>query len=186
MIELSTATVFTLLFYQAVTCASMAAPFCSDVHIVGLLSLPLMFVIFGILIMLFVVDLEHQILPDTLVFTLLALTSMISVIRSESIYADLVAGFAVSLFLLALNFLTKGRGMGLGDVKLVIPLGMLIGIANALYWMTTSFVIGAVVGGGLILIGKAHFGKHIPFGPFLIFAFALIYLFGFPDILPLV
>ena len=98
--------------------------------------------------------------------------------RHEALFTSLLTGFGAALFLLILNLATLGKGMGLGDVKLAIPLGMLLGWPNTFYWMTLSFVLGAAVGVFLIAIGKAHFGKHIPFGPFLVLGYLIILIAG--------
>jgi len=187
LIELGTALLAVMFALKVLECVSSITPLCTDLHTLGLFSLLLFGLLIIILVTIFVIDFEHQLIPDNLVFALLPVVFLVALIEHETLFSDLVAGFGAALFLLSLNFLTKGRGMGLGDVKLAIPLGMILGAINTFYWMNTSFVIGAVAGVILILVGKAHFGKHIPFGPFLILAFFLIYLFGFPvSLFPLV
>lgn len=82
------------------------------------------------------------------------------------------------LFFWALWYLTKGKGLGFGDVKLAIPLGLLVGWPDILVWLLSSFWIGAVVGLLLIVSGKAKFGKPIPFGPFLIIGTLVALIWG--------
>ncbi len=86
--------------------------------------------------------------------------------------------FLASNFFLFLNFITKGRGMGLGDVKLVAAMGLFFWDWKGLVvWLMVSFFVGAFVGIALLLSGKAKLGKQIPFGPFLIVSF-FVMLFG--------
>ena len=68
--------------------------------------------------------------------------------------------------------------MGFGDVKLAIPLALLVGWPYVFVWLLASFVSGAVVGVALLAIGKAHLGKPIPFGPFLILGALVALIWG--------
>lgn len=139
--------------------------------------LPFSFVLAGILVAIFLIDLEHKLVPDILVFPLLFLTLVLSLfLNFSSASASLFAGFISSTFLLLIFFLTRGRGMGLGDVKLALPLGILMGITKFYYWLFTSFLLGATVGVILILLKKAKPKDRIAFGPYLIISFFFSWL----------
>lgn len=146
----------------------------------GVFALPYLLAICIFLIAVFVIDLEHKIIPDEFSFSLYAI-GLIGLIgtNSDDFYLTLFISTLPALFLLFLHFITRGRGMGLGDVKLVLFAPLILGTWQAtVSWMMLSFIIGAVVGVFFILIGRASFGKQIPFGPFLIAAFFLILLFS--------
>jgi leader peptidase (prepilin peptidase)/N-methyltransferase len=67
--------------------------------------------------------------------------------------------------------LTAGRGMGLGDVALAPVLGLVLGWLGwgpALIGLGAGFVVGAIVGVGLIASGRARRGSKVPHGPFLL------------------
>ena len=66
--------------------------------------------------------------------------------------------------------------MGLGDVKLAIPLGLWLGLEKGLNWIMTSFILGGIVAYILLLLGKAKMKTKIAFGPFLIIGFWIILL----------
>lgn len=85
--------------------------------------------------------------------------------------AILIGGFFLSLIII-----TRGKGMGGGDVKLGAFMGIMLGFPNALFALVLSFVTGAIFSVGLIIAGKKHFGQTIPFGPFLVLG-SLIMLF---------
>lgn len=121
-----------------------------------------------ILISIFFIDLDHQIIPDVLVFAGIAITFIFNFS-----FFNLFSGFLAALFLLFLHFITRGRGMGLGDVKLSILGGMVVGLNNVFYWLALAFLTGAVVGCILILVKKYGFKSKIAFGPFLVFALFL-------------
>lgn len=88
-------------------------------------------------------------------------------IVAEPLIYGIITGFAIALFFLALIFVTKGRGMGGGDVKLGAFIGLVSGFPNGLLSLMLSFMTGAVVGIFLMAFGKKKLGQTIPFGPFL-------------------
>lgn len=144
----------------------------------GLLTLPLLLVIASIFIAIFVIDYEHQIIPDELVFFTMSIIFFAYLLGDVPIYIPLLSGFSTATFLLLLNIFTFGKGMGLGDVKFAIPAGMVLSFPLSLVWMFLSFLMGAIVGLVLIASGKSKFGKHIPFGPFLVLSFFITLLYG--------
>ena len=68
--------------------------------------------------------------------------------------------------------------MGLGDVKLVGPLTLLMGWPRVLIGLFLSFSIGAVIGLTMVALKKRTFRQSIPFGPFLVIGTALSLLVG--------
>ena len=170
LIELSTALLFVAVYTLKGTTLQ------------GGIVIPYLLAITSALIIIFIIDLEHKLIPDEPVFFILSL-SLINLILSSSdkFYAILFTAFLAALFILFLNFITKGRGMGLGDVKLVLALGLsFYDWKILLIWLFGSFIIGAVVGVFLIAIGKARFGKQIPLGPFIILSFFIAMFWGNP------
>lgn len=150
----------------------------------GFLLLPIKEFLFllpvlSILIAIFVIDLEHQIIPDELIFVGLAIViSAFLIFGFKDLFLYLLAGLSASVFLLAVNLATRGRGMGLGDVKLAIFIGTMLGPSQSLIWMFLSFVIGALVGIILMGVGHARLKTKIPFGPFMVIGFFVALLFG--------
>lgn len=99
-----------------------------------------------------------------------------ALIIAEPLLLSLLTGFAIGAFFYSLILITRGKGMGGGDVKLGAFLGIMLGFPSALFALIISFLTGAVFSIGLILTGKKHFGQTIPFGPFLVLG-SLIMLF---------
>lgn len=95
---------------------------------------------------------------------------------SEPLFFGISTGLAIAGFFYVLIIITKGKGMGGGDVKLGAFIGLMLGFPNAVLALILSFLTGAVFSVGLIVSGKKHFGEIIPFGPFLVFG-SLIALF---------
>lgn len=78
----------------------------------------------------------------------------------------------------AIILLSRGRGMGMGDLKLMAALGLLFGWPDILMIFILASVIGAAV--SLILMGlrKKTMQSHLPLGPFLVLGAWLTFFFG--------
>ncbi len=138
--------------------------------------LGLMYVLFlaAALMAIFAIDWEHGLILDESVFWPYLITiDFLILFAPENFYAHLLAGLGCGLFLLAINLLTHGRGMGLGDVKLSLFLGTAAGIWSSFVYMFWAFIIGALVGIILIVLNKKQMTSQIAFGPFLILGFVV-------------
>lgn len=136
-------------------------------------------IIFSILVLIFVIDLEHQIIPDSLVFTGIFVTfAKLIIVDNQGIYQGFVSGLFAATFLLIVHLLTKGKGMGLGDVKFAILGGLLMGPKLTPVWLFLAFLTGAIVGIILILGRRAGLKDKIAFGPFLIVGLVATYIWG--------
>jgi prepilin signal peptidase PulO-like enzyme (type II secretory pathway) len=121
-----------------------------------------------LLMFLLVFDLKYMILPDFGVFMLIGL-ALIGVIFDEvNIIPYLLSAAGGFLFLGGIHWLTKGRGMGFGDAKLAIFMGLFLGWSKIVVAFYVAFITGAVVGLMMILLRKAGRRSQIAFGPFLI------------------
>ncbi len=87
--------------------------------------------------------------------------------------AAVIGGFFYSLIII-----TKGKGMGGGDVKLGAFIGLVLGFPQALFALVLAFITGALFSVALILLGKKHFGQTIPFGPFLVLGSLIMVFWG--------
>lgn len=148
----------------------------------------LTWVLFSGLIVIFFVDLEHQIIPDDVVAPLIILfslrqffplpTSFSSFSLLTSHFSSFVSGIGSFLFMFSIYIITKGQGMGFGDVKLAFLIGLVLGYPKIIVAFYLAFLTGAFVGVILILVRKAKFGQKIAFGPFLCLATTVTYLWG--------
>lgn len=174
-------------FLEVVTAALFALVTYFAPHIVQniewLMAIPSLFVLpylwfmVSVMVAVFIVDLEHQIIPDEFVFGAYTLTVLLLIFFSGAVWVQLFAGFVASLFLLFTNLITKGKGMGLGDVKFVL-LGASLTPLLVLVWMFLSFFIGSIVGATLMALGQKRFGDKIAFGPFLVVAYIITLFSG--------
>jgi leader peptidase (prepilin peptidase) / N-methyltransferase len=141
------------------------------------------------LIALTFIDIDHQLLPDSLTLPLLWLGLLLSLwgpqpgspvpvdVRSSLIGA--VAGY-VSLWSVyhLFRLLTGKEGMGYGDFKLFAALGAWLGWQMLLGTILIAALVGAGVGVALILFRRHQRATPIPFGPFLAAAAWLMLMCG--------
>ena len=71
------------------------------------------------------------------------------------------------VFFFLIVLISKGKGMGFGDVKLAGLMGLILGWPNIIFALFLSFLSGATVGLALVILNKKGLKSQIPFGPFL-------------------
>ena len=99
-------------------------------------------------------------------------------IESWELLYTLIASLVIAVFFLLLIVLTKGRGMGGGDVKLGFLIGLVVGFPASIVAIFLAFVLGALYSVGLVLLKKKSVKDAIPFGPFLILGCFIALFFG--------
>ena len=132
---------------------------------------------------MFWIDVDHYLLPDTLTLSLLWAGL---VANSFGLFTDLnsavwgaVAGYlALWLVFWGFKLATGKEGMGYGDFKLLAAIGAWMGWQVLAMVILVSSLVGAVLGIGAILLAGRDKAKPIPFGPYLILAAWIVYLFG--------
>jgi leader peptidase (prepilin peptidase) / N-methyltransferase len=142
--------------------------------------LPALLVLTWSLVVATAIDLEHRIIPNRLTFRLpvVLLPLLVFAAAVDGAWPDLLRGIiaavavpGVMLALSELFRLLRGQpGIGMGDIKLAISLGLVIGYLGGFelvvfaYATIISAVVIAIV---LLLAGKAKLASRIPFGPYL-------------------
>jgi prepilin signal peptidase PulO-like enzyme (type II secretory pathway) len=139
------------------------------------------------LVALLVYDLRWMLLPNVLVFPLIAVAVLESAIRysvqigqSPLNYAQsVIFGIAIlgGLYWVLYTF-SKGKWVGYGDVKLGVFMGIALGFRHALLALFLANIIGFIVVLPGLLTGKLKRTTRVPFGPFLIAAFFIAFLWG--------
>ena len=78
-----------------------------------------------------------------------------------------------------LILITRGKGMGMGDLKIIIPLGFIFGWPDILFIIVFANVVGAVVGLIAISLGTKKMKGTLPFGPFLAIGAGTTFFFSY-------
>lgn len=149
----------------------------------------------SLFIVLGVIDLEHRLILNKIVFPALAVALIIDVFLPPPGIVDIylsqpwsgivngvmggVMGFALllAIYLLSL-FIYKQEGMGLGDIKMAALIGLVTGFPLVFVALIMGAIMGGLVGGILLLLKIKNRKETIPFGPFLSLATIATLLWG--------
>jgi leader peptidase (prepilin peptidase)/N-methyltransferase len=137
--------------------------------------LPLLLVLGSAGVALTLIDFDHHRLPDAIVLPLYPVTLVGLVFAGLMSHDWPLASTAIGagswlLLIGGLWFITGGRGMGFGDVKVAPLLGATLGwisVGSALVGLLGAFLLGGLFGIGLLVSGRAGRQAKMPFGPFL-------------------
>ncbi|MEE8131748.1 MAG: prepilin peptidase [Candidatus Paceibacterota bacterium] len=156
-------------------------------------------VIFLLFLLLSIIDFRQYIIPNqinlSLAFlgvVLIILNSQFSILNSflghytslfsftENIWLShfVAALFGIAIFWLII-FLSKGKAMGWGDLKLVGALGLTFGWPDIIMVLMLSFLVGGIFSAILLIKGKKKMKDVVSFGPFLIIGATLTFFFGY-------
>jgi len=129
-----------------------------------------LFIVSSFLITIFVYDLKHYIIPDKIIYLAIAIALIFNLLKSDFQWKSdfLISAFAASLFFLLIVLVSRGRWMGVGDIKLAFLMGLVLGWPGILVALLSAFYIGAIFGLGLMALGKKKLKSEVPFAPFLV------------------
>jgi len=132
------------------------------------------------LIVVFFADLKYGIIPDKIVLPAIIISFLYLILNTYYLIPPhLLSALGAGLFFLALLIVTRGKGMGFGDVKFAFLMGLILGFPNIVVALYIAFLTGAIVGCILIIWKRREtFGTVIPFGPFLATGTLLSIFFG--------
>jgi leader peptidase (prepilin peptidase)/N-methyltransferase len=128
------------------------------------------------LVIIFVYDFRHYIIPDKIIYSAIALSGIwylasgifLNAYTKYEILNTLYAAFGAAVFFGTIVLISRGRWMGLGDVKLAFLMGLFLGWPNILVALLIAVFLGAIIGLGLVIAGQKKLRSEIPFGPFLV------------------
>ena len=135
------------------------------------------------MVVLFAIDLEHQILPNEITLPGIAIGFLCAHFLPPGWESSLVGLLVGGLFpfLIAEAYLRiRGReGMGMGDFKMLAMVGAFLGWPLVGITLILACVLGVVIGGGALLIARRDMATRIPFGTFIaVAALACAYFEG--------
>lgn len=146
----------------------------------GLRAELLFYLIFSaFLIPMAFIDLEHMLIPDILCYPGIAVGLLLNFINGN--YRDPVLGMLLGagfMFLVRIigRLIYKQEALGEGDIMLVALLGAFLGVKGVTLAVFLGYIVGAIVGLGLLIFKIKGVREAVPFGPLLIIG-VLIYVF---------
>ena len=134
----------------------------------------------GALVLLLATDLDQRMLPDAVTLPMIPAALVILLLGWDPLLAGkefglasgLAAGIAFPLLLFAGSAVLRG-GLGLGDVKLLVSVGLVSGVSALL----SGLLIASLSFGALLVVllalGRVALRSYVPFGPVIILAAAI-------------
>lgn len=146
--------------------------------IVGQVSLWLYWYFIAILIVIFVYDLKHYLIPDKVTIPAMVIVFILNLVLGVG-FVNLALGAIIGAgFFWVQHYLSKGKWVGGGDIRLGALIGFMLGQYGILITLFIAYITGAVVGLGLLAAGKKKLQSKMPFGPFLSIAAIIALLWG--------
>lgn len=154
---------------EIITGAVFLITFLVSLHLSPMLTV-LHLIVVSCLLIIFFADRAYGIIPfPVVVIATLASVGIIVLSESSSILVHGVSGIVASLLFFIVFFVTRGKGMGFGDVVYAFFMGFLLGFPAIIFGLYIAFITGAVVSLILVMLRKKRLrGGTIPFGPFLV------------------
>lgn len=136
---------------------------------------------FLLLIFVVIADFQYLIIPD---FFIILLSMLALILGGANYISGLLAIVCATVFFTLLYFaaswIFKKEALGLGDIKLMLPLAFVLGWPWVLLAIFLSFIVGGFFATILLLFKQKKIGQALPFGPFLIVGFILSYFWAAP------
>jgi len=173
LVELATGLLFVFIFRQDATL--LLSGYTALIFLrIGFLLLASCF-----LIIIFISDLKYYIIPDKIIYPAIIISLIVNSLIALQQYGfskkaiwlmanGWLAAFGAAAFFLLIVLVSRGKWMGWGDPKLVLFMGLLLGFPKIILALFLAFLIGAIMGIGLIISGKKTLKSEVPFGPFLV------------------
>lgn len=161
----------------------------------NLLSLIYYWIIACFLIIIFIYDLRYYLIPDKIVYLGIGIIFFYNIFNSyfiiqpaenpfgiqynsSFIINSLLSALLASIFFLIIFLISRGQWMGFGDVELAFLMGLFLGFPKILLALLLSFLIGAIIGIGLVIFKKKELKSEVPFAPFLVIATFIALFWG--------
>ncbi|MBI2033632.1 MAG: prepilin peptidase [Candidatus Liptonbacteria bacterium] len=193
LVEILCGLIFVFVPFQVLTPSNIQ-------HLTSYLAAFLWILVFLTLLLITLIDLRLNLIPDEANIFLVILGVLLIILTAshfslaegsflgpyaaitglrQNIWLNhLIAAISSGLFFGLLIVITRGRGMGGGDLKLGAALGVVFGWPDILAILASAFIIGSLFSLVWILRRKKTLKSAMPFGPFLAIASVLIFFFG--------
>lgn len=129
-------------------------------------------------LIIFIIDLEHFLILDSVIFFGIALTSVLNLaldIKLSLFFSVFGSNFLGGIFsailmsapFCALWYFSNEKALGFGDVKLALLLGIVFGWPLVFVNVFLAIMLGGLVSAWLLVFGGKNLKSHVPFGTFL-------------------
>lgn len=140
------------------------------------LAVALLFI--SLLVIINVSDIAYMLIPDKILLFFLPLLIVGRILSPLEPWWDSIVGAVLGFSLLLLIAIISKGGMGGGDIKLFLLIGLVLGTFNTLLTLFLSSVIGMFIGVIVLQIRRQGRKTPVPFGPSIAIAAIIVYFYG--------
>jgi prepilin signal peptidase PulO-like enzyme (type II secretory pathway) len=147
-----------------------------DFTLFSIINIFFLLVISCLLIVIFVYDLKHYLILDKIIYPTIIIVFLYQLFSvwdfgNWNLFGAWSLMFGALLggaFFGIIVFVSRGRWMGIGDIKLGFLMGLFLGLNLFLVALFVTFLSGAIISAILLALKKKKLKSEIPFGPFLV------------------
>ncbi len=138
----------------------------------------ILLLLISVLIVCSVIDLKYKIIPNKITYPSIIIALILSFILNHITFISSFIGILIPGGLLLLLALLYGKGLGMGDVKLVAVIGAVLGWQFTLLGIFIGSFFGAIIGITLMITGVIDRRTRIPFGPLISIGIIISIFYG--------
>jgi len=134
--------------------------------------------IVAVMTVIFIYDLRWFLILDRVTLPACLILFLINLFLGFSWQNLLISGIIGGSFFLVQFIISRGKWIGGGDIRLGLLIGLALAWPDSILAIFLAYIIGSVVGIGLILTKKKGMKSEIPLGTFLSVATVITLFFG--------
>jgi len=119
------------------------------------------------LIIIFLYDLKYYLIPDKISLPAMVVALIFNIFLYNIFINYLLAALIAGGFFFLQFIISKGKWIGGGDIRLGLLIGLMLGWPNILVALIISYILGSIIGLGLIIAKRATMKSPVPLGTFL-------------------
>jgi leader peptidase (prepilin peptidase)/N-methyltransferase len=129
---------------------------------------------FAALTLLMATDLDQRLLPDVVTLPMIPLALLAGLlglnplVPPDALPGAILAALVIPAFLFVVAIPFGAGAIGIGDLKLLVSVGLLVGLGRAVAGVVVGALLAGVVLAVLLLARRITLKTYVPFGPFLI------------------
>ncbi|ASH47209.1 late competence protein C [Listeria monocytogenes serotype 1/2c str. 10-5025] len=136
-------------------------------------SFLLYYIIYYFLAFFFITDIFYLYVPNSILIVFFCVLATIAILYNQSLM-DLIYSGGISCLFYLLFFIIFRKGIGLGDIKILIILSTFLGFKIGYYIFFLAIIMGTIILLTALMLKKVKKNKQVPFVPYIFVSFLLI------------
>ncbi|MEN0896817.1 prepilin peptidase [Listeria monocytogenes] len=136
-------------------------------------SFLLYYIIYYFLAFFFITDIFYLYVPNSILIVFFRVLATIAILYNQSLM-DLIYSGGISCLFYLLFFIIFRKGIGLGDIKILIILSTFLGFKIGYYIFFLAIIMGTIILLTALMLKKVKKNKQVPFVPYIFVSFLLI------------